>query len=267
LRNVTFAGHRSGEELQGLIASSQFTVFPSHAYETFGKSILESYAQGRAVVASDLGSRRELVRDAETGILYKPGNVDELGAAIRLLYDRPELSKRMGEAGWELVRDKHSRVQHFLALQKVYQQLTEKSPARPISHARPVHVAFIGGRGVVGKYSGVETYCEQTGARLAAKGHKITAYCRSYFTPRIVEHNGMQIVRLPTIHTKHLDTLMHTFLSTAHACLSDCDIVHYQTLGPSLFSFVPRLFGKKTVVTVQGLDWQRKNGRGLHDWC
>ena len=68
----------------------------------------------------------------------------------------------------------------------------------------------------------------------------------------------MQIVRLPTIHTKHLDTLMHTFLSTAHACLSDCDIVHYQTLGPSLFSFVPRLFGKKTVVTVQGLDWQRK---------
>ena len=92
-----------------LIASSQFTVFPSHAYETFGKSILESYAQGRAVVASDLGSRRELVRDAETGIRYKPGNVDELGAAIRLLYDRPELSKRMGEAGWELVRDKHSQ--------------------------------------------------------------------------------------------------------------------------------------------------------------
>jgi glycosyltransferase involved in cell wall biosynthesis len=40
--------------------------------------------------------------------------------------------------------------------------------------------------------------------------------------------------------------------------LSDCDIVHYQTLGPSLFSLFPRLFGKKTVVTVQGVDWQRK---------
>jgi len=35
-------------------------------------------------------------------------------------------------------------------------------------------------------------------------------------------------------------------------------VVHYHALGPSLFSFVPRLFGKKTIVTVQGLDWQRK---------
>src|SRR6185437_328225 len=59
LRNITFAGQLSGEELQRLIATSQFTVFPSRAYETFGKSILESYAQARAVVASDMGSRRD----------------------------------------------------------------------------------------------------------------------------------------------------------------------------------------------------------------
>jgi glycosyltransferase involved in cell wall biosynthesis len=38
---------------------------------------------------------------------------------------------------------------------------------------------------------------------------------------------------------------------------SDYDVVHYHCLGPSLFSFLPRLVGKKTVVTVQGLDWQR----------
>jgi hypothetical protein len=36
------------------------------------------------------------------------------------------------------------------------------------------------------------------------------------------------------------------------------DIVHYHTLGPALFSFIPRSAGKKTAVTVQGLDWQRK---------
>jgi glycosyltransferase involved in cell wall biosynthesis len=55
-----------------------------------------------------------------------------------------------------------------------------------------------------------------------------------------------------------LDTVTHTFLSTVHAIFSDCDIVHYHALGPALFSFLPRLFGKQTVVTVQGLDWQRK---------
>ena len=39
---------------------------------------------------------------------------------------------------------------------------------------------------------------------------------------------------------------------------SDYDIVHYHCLGPALFSFLPRLAGKKTIVTVQGLDWQRR---------
>jgi len=68
----------------------------------------------------------------------------------------------------------------------------------------------------------------------------------------------MRLVRLPTIRSKHLETLVHTFLSTIHALFGDCDIVHYQCLGPALFSFVPRWFGKKTVVTVQGLDWQRR---------
>jgi hypothetical protein len=49
-----------------------------------------------------------------------------------------------------------------------------------------------------------------------------------------------------------------TLLSTIHAMSSHFDIVHYHCLGPALFSFLPRLAGKKTVVTVQGLDWQRK---------
>jgi hypothetical protein len=66
------------------------------------------------------------------------------------------------------------------------------------------------------------------------------------------------VLRLPTIRSKHLETLVHTFLSTLHVLVAPCDVVHYHALGPSLFSFIPRLAGKKTVVTVQGLDWQRK---------
>ncbi|HUJ95565.1 MAG TPA: glycosyltransferase family 4 protein [Terriglobales bacterium] len=121
-----------------------------------------------------------------------------------------------------------------------------------------LRIAFIGGRGVISKYSGIETYYEEVGSRLAAMGHKVTAYCRSYFTPEVRNHRGVRIVRLPTIRSRSLETLFHTFLSTLHVLRSDCDIVHYHCLGPALFSFLPRLFGKKTVVTVQGLDWQRK---------
>src|SRR4029077_970832 len=78
LNNVSFVGHVSGAALEQLIANSQFTVFPSRAYETMGKSILESYAQGRAVVASDLGSRRELVKEGKTGSLYRVKDVGHL---------------------------------------------------------------------------------------------------------------------------------------------------------------------------------------------
>src|SRR5207248_9336198 len=69
---------------------------------TFGKSILESYAQARAVVASDLGSRRELVQHHKTGMLYQARNVDELAAAIRFLRDQPEISNSMG-SNWMAV--------------------------------------------------------------------------------------------------------------------------------------------------------------------
>jgi glycosyltransferase involved in cell wall biosynthesis len=124
--------------------------------------------------------------------------------------------------------------------------------------AASLRIAYIGERGIIGRYSGIESYYEETGSRLAQSGHGVTAYCRSHFTPAVQQYKGIRIVRLPTIQSKHLETLIRTLLSTIHACFSQYDIVHYHTLGPSLFSFLPRLFGKKTIVRVPGLDWQRK---------
>jgi glycosyltransferase involved in cell wall biosynthesis len=290
LTNVEFAGQLRGEELDSLIARARFTVLPSHAYETLGKSILESYARGRPVVASDLGSRRELVHEGETGLLYPVGNVERLCEAIKLLSE-PERAGRMGLAGWRLVKERYTPDAHYRAMVGLYEELTTtKSGARPLDTVqkkffsrptvsrqpvslhpgssipepipseagnRPLRVAFIGGRGVVSKYSGIETYYEEVGARLAQMGHEVTVYCRNYFTPPGHEFSGMKVVRLPTIRSKHLETLIHTGLSTAHAITQDYDIVHYHTLGPALFSGFPRWFGKKTIVTVQGLDWKR----------
>jgi glycosyltransferase involved in cell wall biosynthesis len=282
LTNVEFVGHVRGTELDGMIARSRFTVLPSHAYETLGKSILESYARARAVVASDLGSRRELVREGETGLLYPVGDVERLTAAIVSLSE-PEPAKRMGLAGWQLVKKRYTPESHYRAMFGMYEELMVtkrgaeisstgagrrgflRSPAgSPVSREvvaespkRRLRVAFIGGRGVVSKYSGIESYYEEVGARLAEMGHEVTVYCRNYFTPPLKKFLGMRVVRLPTIRSKHLETVMHTALSTAHALTQNYDIVHYHTLGPALFSGFPRWFGKKTLVTVQGLDWQR----------
>src|SRR5262249_51805738 len=117
---------------------------------------------------------------------------------------------------------------------------------------------FIGGRGVVSKYSGIEAYYEEVGRRLADRGHDVTIYCRTHFTPAICRYHGMRLIRIPTWRSKHLETLIHTALSTLHTIGARYDLVHYHALGPALFASVPRRFGLKTVVTVQGLDWQRK---------
>jgi glycosyltransferase involved in cell wall biosynthesis len=288
LRNVDFVGQLRGVDLEYAIVSSRFTVLPSHAYETLGKSILESHALARAVVASDMGSRRELIEHGTTGILYAPGDVTELAAALEFLSSRPDLAQRMGQAGQERIGTSYTPEAHYRILIELYERMSMQEKlaiaqrkkrkwqkALPVSsrlpvagvtstvQSRPLRIAFIGGRGVCSKYSGIETYYEEVGERLVGLGHEVTAYCRTYFTPPMDQYKGMTVVRLPTIPSKHLETLVHTWLSTIHVLTQPCDIVHYHALGPAMFSFLPRLIGKKTVVTVQGLDWQRKKWGGI----
>jgi glycosyltransferase involved in cell wall biosynthesis len=257
LQNVHFLGQFEGKNLQAEITKARVTVLPSRAYETLGKTILESYACCRPVIASDLGSRRELIVEGKTGLLYPVGKWEQLAAAISFLHARPDLCRSMGENGLQLLRERHSPEDHYERLLGLYHQLSPSNSAsrKPL---KPLRVAFVGGRGVIGKYSGIEAYYEEVGQRLAARGHQVTVYCRNHFTPDLAEHNGMKLVHIPTLRTKHLETLLHTLTSAIHASLNGSDIVHFHALGPALFSFLPRLFGKKTVVTVQGLDWQRK---------
>ena len=173
----------------------------------------------------------------------------------------------MGVESRRRIEARHDPDRHLDALLEIYSRLATGNqqasvPAMTQPTPQPssgrLRVAFIGGRGLVSKYSGIESYYEQVGEELTRMGHEVTVYCRTYFTPPLEEYKGIRVRRLPTIRSKHLETLAHTFLSTVHAMFSRYDVVHYHCLGPALFSFMPRLAGKKTVVTVQGLDWQRR---------
>jgi glycosyltransferase involved in cell wall biosynthesis len=193
--------------------------------------------------------------------LYPVGNVEQLSTAIEFLHSRPKLAQAMGEAGLEKVRRDHSPELHYETLMQIYTRVARARTPRALRTAAPparLKIAFIGGRGVISRYSGIETYYEEAGGGLAQRGHEVTIYCRTYFTPEQSHYKNMRLVRLPTLRTKHMDTLLHTFLSTLHACRERYDVVHYHTLGPAVFSYLPRLFGARTIVTVQGLDWRRK---------
>jgi len=120
-------------------------------------------------------------------------------------------------------------------------------------------IALLGTRGVPARYSGFETCAEELGARLAARGHEVTVYCRvPHVTHPGHEYRGMGLVKLPTIRSKHLDTIVHTLLSSLHAATRGYDVALYFNVGNSALTWIPRAVGQRVALNVDGLDWKRK---------
>lgn len=125
-------------------------------------------------------------------------------------------------------------------------------------------IALLGTRGIPASYSGFETCVEQLGQRLADRGHEVTVYCRKHhITYSEPYYKGMRLVILPTIQNKYLDTIFHTFISSMHALSQGYDVGIYFIAGNSLASWIPRIFGTKTILNVDGLDWKREKWPGL----
>jgi glycosyltransferase involved in cell wall biosynthesis len=96
LAHVVFMGALPREECLRVLANAAFLVVPSLCYENFPMALVEAYALGKPVVASRLGALAELVEDGVTGLLFSPGNADELEARLRTLADAPLLRQALG---------------------------------------------------------------------------------------------------------------------------------------------------------------------------
>lgn len=130
-----------------------------------------------------------------------------------------------------------------------------------------MRIAFMGTRGVPASYSGFETFVEQIGSRLAARGHEVFVYNRTTHVPmKDRTYRGMRIIPLPTIPSKHLDTIVHTFLSIIHGAFMGYDIVYICGVGSAVLSFLPRLYGAKVIENVDGADWTRGKWGGFARW-
>ena len=120
-------------------------------------------------------------------------------------------------------------------------------------------IAMIGQKGIPATYGGVERHVEELAAALVERGHQVTVYSRPHYSPAPpAEHRGIGNVVLPSIPTKHLDAVTHCLLASLDTLRRDCDLVHYHAIGPAAFCGIPRLVGKRTVVTVHALDWLRE---------
>lgn len=120
-------------------------------------------------------------------------------------------------------------------------------------------VALIGGRGVPARYGGFETLMEELGVRLERHGFAVTVYCRSHYTPREqTSHRGMELVVLPTIRTKHLDTPVHTLLSCLHAAGRGFDAALVVNAANAVFVPLLKLRHIPVALNVDGIERQRR---------
>lgn len=121
-----------------------------------------------------------------------------------------------------------------------------------------MRLAILGTRGIPAHYGGFETFAEELGSRLAARGHEVTVYCRYQgHRPKQTSYRGVRLRYLPSIHTKHAETLSHTLLSAVDAAARDFDVVYVCNSANAPFCFVPYVFRKKTILNVDGLEWLR----------
>ncbi len=124
-----------------------------------------------------------------------------------------------------------------------------------------MRIAYIGQKGIPVKTGGVERYVEEVSTRMAKNGHEVFVYARNNYTEKkIQEYDGVKIIHLPSIPTKNLDAISHTFLATIHALFQNYDIIHYHSIGPTSLSVIPKLFKRKTplIATFQCQDYFHK---------
>jgi glycosyltransferase involved in cell wall biosynthesis len=95
--NTNYLGRR--DDVHALMREADIFVGPSKWNEAFGLTFAEASASRLPVVSTDIGGIPEVVLDETTGILCKPGNVDELVEALQRLIDNPSLRKELGDAG------------------------------------------------------------------------------------------------------------------------------------------------------------------------
>ncbi len=123
IANIEFSGYMDEERLKSVIRDSMFVVVPSEWYENCPHSVLEAFALGKPVIGSDIGGIPELIEDGIDGLLFEPGNSEELSEKIAYLISRPRLRKQMGRNARKKVEEEYNPELYYERLMKIYQKL------------------------------------------------------------------------------------------------------------------------------------------------
>lgn len=139
-----------------------------------------------------------------------------------------------------------------------------------MSEGNKLKIAMLGHKRVPSREGGIEIVVEELASRMVAEGHEVTCYNRrghhvsgaEFDGEKVDNYKGIQIKTVPTIEKKGLAAMTSSFFAAVKAAFGHYDIVHIHAEGPAAMCWIPKLCGKKIVVTIHGLDWQREKWKG-----
>lgn len=147
------------------------------------------------------------------------------------------------------------------------------SGARMGNNTKKLRSCMFGHKRIPSREGGIEVVVEEFSTRMVKLGHQVTCYNRGghhvsgkeFDGERLHEYKGVKLKTVPTINRKGLTAVSSSFFAALASAFGRYDVVHIHAEGPAAMCWIPKLFGKRVVVTIHGLDWQRekwKNGFG-----
>lgn len=129
-----------------------------------------------------------------------------------------------------------------------------------------IKIAMLGHKRIPSREGGIEIVVEELATRMVKLGNDVTCYNRSghhvsgneYDVTNKKRFGGIKLKKVPTINCKGLAAVTSSFFACLFSAFRSYDVVHIHAEGPAAFCWIPKLFRKKVVVTVHGLDWQRE---------
>lgn len=128
-----------------------------------------------------------------------------------------------------------------------------------------MRIAMLGHKRMPSREGGVEVVVEELSVRMAQRGHEVTCFNRrghhvsgrEFDTEKQKTYRGVRIRTVPAPDIKGLAAMTASVLASVRAAFGRYDVVHFHTEGPCATLWLPKLLGKRCIVTVHGLDHQR----------
>jgi glycosyltransferase involved in cell wall biosynthesis len=123
-----------------------------------------------------------------------------------------------------------------------------------------MRIAFLTTMGIPARYGGFETCVEEVATRLVKKGHEVIVYYGYKGSkPQMRMYKGIQLIHISCLKSKFLDFPFRAFISALDVLHRNADIAHFYGSDAWPFVLLPRLISSKTVLSLDGLVWNRRS--------